>query len=60
MPRHIRLGIAPATATHCKACQSLCALTEKCGAFNKYPDADEEGEFLRIPECLAAEKGASE
>lgn len=69
MPRYIRLDIAPATGSHCgegglqnaDPCQYV-SKKDKCKAFGKKPlgydkDADE---FVRLPECLAAEKGASE
>lgn len=69
MSRHIRLDIAPATATHCgvggvapeNRCSNVGGWGE-CDAFGRETlgideDADE---YLRLPECLAAEKGASE
>lgn len=69
MPRHIRLDIAPATATHCGvggvSRENRCIHADKwgkCGAFGRETlgideDADE---YLRLEQCLAAEKGASE
>ena len=66
MSRHIRLDIAPATATHCgnggqqkrDFCGQLHIWT--CRAFKKTLDHDAKThEFKRLPECLAAEKGAS-
>ena len=69
MSRHIRLDIAPATATHCgngglkqgDACEHLDKWA-KCRAFGRKPLSydEQEGEYRRLPECLAAEKGASE
>lgn len=69
MPRHIRLDIAPATATHCGiggvAQEYRCIHADKWGKCNAFgretlgidEDADE---YLRLEQCLAAEKGASE
>ena len=69
MPRHIRLDIAPATATHCgiggKPRENRCIHADVwgwCNAFGRKrlgidDDADE---YLRLEQCLAAEKGASE
>ena len=63
MSRQIRLDIAPATATHCgengKDCQYL-RLGWVCDWFG-YLRRDPERETAhRLPECLAAEKEASE
>ena len=63
MPRHIRLDIAPATATHCGvggvSRYHRCGNVKwgKCNAFGRETlgideDADE---YLRLPECIAAE-----
>lgn len=68
MPRHIRLDISPATATHCGdgfgRCHFLDGTWPRCDAFPRSktePEYDsDKTEFLRSPECLAAEKGASE
>lgn len=69
MPRHIRLDISPATATHCGvgsvARENRCSNVDKWGKCNAFgretlgidEDADE---YLRLEQCLAAEKGASE
>lgn len=70
MPRHIRLDIAPATATHCLAseahilnpnarCPKLRLNPCWCAQFEQAPTWDD-ARPQRLPECLAAEKGASE
>jgi len=66
MSRHIRLDIAPATATHCGEVGDLaCQFTDcwgKCRAFGRksLPYDESADQFRRLPECIAAEKGASE
>jgi len=69
MPHHIRLDIAPATATHCGvggvARENRCRHINQwgmCGVFGnkRLGNDDDADEYLRLPECLAAEKGASE
>lgn len=69
MSRDIRLDIAPATATHCGvggvSRENRCGNVDKWGKCNAFgretlgidEDADE---YLRLEQCLAAEKGASE
>ena len=68
MKRLITLDIAPATATHCglggsqgRPC-SQATTRGRCRAFGRQVlGVDlEANEYLRLPECLAAEKGASE
>lgn len=63
MPRHIRLDIAPATATHCAGCP--CLVIEStgrwyCQAFQQRLKHSDKDRAHRLPECLAAEKEASE
>lgn len=67
MPRHIRLDIAPATATHCGEGDGKCRRLRpgeerwRCEAHGREMDYGDIREWpQRLPECLAAEKGASE
>jgi len=55
--RLITIDIAPATDTHCGGCPCVDDRQEACGAFRKTPKVDNWGGFLRLPECIAAEKG---
>jgi hypothetical protein len=52
--REIRLRIV-ATDTHCAGCRCASGAMETCGAFGKTPKVDEWGNYLRLPECIAAE-----
>ena len=58
--RLITIDISPATETHCGDCPCADPLLEKCHAFNKDQEWNEEGDFLRLPECIAAEKGTGQ
>ena len=54
MTLRIALPIAPATETHCGTCPRFESMSERCGAFFAQPDFDDDGDFLRLPECIQA------